>query len=46
MGTNAGGTRERGPQIWSLIVNMTTIATTTCSSNILDVLNNMINGNK
>jgi hypothetical protein len=30
----------------SRILNMTIVATTTCNSIILDVLNNMINGNK
>jgi hypothetical protein len=28
------------------ILNMTTLATTTCNSNILDILNNKMNGNK
>jgi hypothetical protein len=30
----------------SRILNMTTLATTTCNSNILDVLDNKMNGNK
>jgi hypothetical protein len=30
----------------SRILNMTTLATITCNSNILDVLNNKMNGNK
>jgi hypothetical protein len=30
----------------SRMLNMTTVAITTCNSNILDVLNNKMNGNK